>query len=174
MDIKTAFLNGDFEKKMYMEQFEGFTQGGEQLVCQLHKSLYSLKQPLRAWNQKLNVFLKNIEFVKSDVDFNVYVQVIDVNFFIVFYVDDLILVCNNKDKFLQVKEKLFQTFEMKDLGDIHFFLGMEVERDHVQHLLYINQIGYLKRSSNTFAWRIAKLSKCHMIQDKVEEECEQG
>ncbi len=37
--------------------------------------------------------------------------------------------CNNKDKLLQVKEELSQKFEMKDLGDLHFFLGMEVERD---------------------------------------------
>ncbi len=155
MDIKTGFLNGDFEKKMYMEQLEGFTQGGEQLAFQPHKSLYGLKQYLRAWNQKLDVFLKNIEFVKSDVDFNVYVQVIDVNFFIVVYINDLILVCNNKDKFLQVKEKLSQNFEMKDLGDIHFFLGMEVERDHAKHILYINQIGYLKRFTTTKEGHIA-------------------
>jgi hypothetical protein len=60
------------------------------------------------------------------------------------YVDDLILVCNNKDKLLQVKEKLSQNFEMKDLGNLHFFLGMEVERDLAQRLLYVNQIGYLK------------------------------
>ncbi len=43
--------------------------------------------------------------------------------------DDFILVCNNKDKLLEVKEELSQKFKMKDLGDLHFFLGMEVERD---------------------------------------------
>jgi hypothetical protein len=77
-------------------------------------------------------------------------QVGDVQFFIVVYVDDLILVCNNKDKFLQVKEELSRKFEMKDLGDLHFFLGMEVERDHAQHSLYINQIGYLKKILKSF------------------------
>jgi hypothetical protein len=45
---------------------------------------------------------------------------------------------------VQVKEKLFQKFEMKDLENLHFFLGMEVERDHEQHLVYINQIRYFK------------------------------
>ncbi len=65
-------------------------------------------------------------------------------FFIVVYVDDLILVCNNKDKLLRVKEELSRKFEMKDVGNLHFFLGMEVERDRAQRLLYINQIGYLK------------------------------
>jgi hypothetical protein len=89
MDVKTAFLNGDLEEEIYMEQLEGFTQEGEHVVCKLHKSLYGLKQSPRAWNQKLDVFLKNIEFVKSDVDFSVYVaQVRNVKFFIVVYIDD--------------------------------------------------------------------------------------
>ncbi len=82
MDVKTAFVNGDLEEEIYMEQPEGFTHEGEHLVCKLHKSLYGLKQSPRAWNQKLNTFLKNIEFTKSDADFSVYVaQVGDVNFF---------------------------------------------------------------------------------------------
>jgi len=107
MDVKTAFLNGDLEEEIYMEQPEGFTQEGEHLVCKFHKSLYGLKQSLRAWNQKLDAFLKSIKFVRSDVNFSVYVtQVGDVKFFIVVYVDDFILVCNNKDKLLQVKEEL--------------------------------------------------------------------
>ncbi len=58
--------------------------------------------------------------------------------------DDLILVCNSKDKLLEVRKELSRKFEMKDLGDLHFFLGMEVERDRAQRLFYINQIGYLK------------------------------
>jgi len=68
----------------------------------------------------------------------------------VVYVDDLILVCNNKDKLLQMKEELFRKFEMKDLGDLHFFLCMEMERDHAQCLFYINQIGYLKEILKCF------------------------
>jgi hypothetical protein len=108
MDVKNTFLNGDFEKEIYMEQHEGFTQGYKHLVCMLHKSLYGLKQSPKAWNQKLDVFLKNIEFIRSDANFNVYVvQIEDVEFFIVVYLADLILVCNNKDKFLQMKEFFF-------------------------------------------------------------------
>jgi hypothetical protein len=151
MDVKITFLNGDLEKEIYMEQPEGFTQKGEHLVCKLHKSLHGLKQSPRAWNQKLDVFLESIEFVRSDANFSVYVtQVGDVKFFIVMYVDDLILVCNNKDKILQVKEELSRKFKMKDLGDLHFFLGMEVERDRAQRLLYINQIEYLKEILKRF------------------------
>jgi hypothetical protein len=151
MAVKTAFLNGDLEEEIYMEQPEGFTHEGEHLVCKLHKSLYGLKQSPKAWNQKLDAFLKGIKFTRSDADFSVYVaQVEDVKFFFVVYVDDLILVCNNKDKLLQVKEELSRKFEMKDLDDLHFFLGMEVERDRAQRLLYINQIGYLKEILKCF------------------------
>jgi hypothetical protein len=92
MDVKTTFLNGDLEEEIYMEQPKGFTQEGEHLVCKLHKSLYGLKQSPRAWNQKLYVFFKSIEFVRSGANFYVYVaQVGDVKFFVVVYVDDLIL-----------------------------------------------------------------------------------
>jgi hypothetical protein len=132
MDVKTAFFNGELEKEIYMEQLQGFVhQGGEHLVCKLHKSLYGLKQSPRAWNQKLDAFIKSIEFMKSEADLSVYVaQVENVKFFIVVYVDDLILVCNDQNKLLQIKEELNQKFEMKDLGELHFFLGMGVERNH--------------------------------------------
>ncbi len=51
-------------------------------MCKLHKSLYGLKQSPRTWNQKLDAFLKNIEFVRNDADFRMYVaQVGDVKIF---------------------------------------------------------------------------------------------
>jgi len=152
MDVKTAFFNGELEEEIYMEQFQGFVhQGGEHLVCKLHKSLYGLKQSPRAWNQKLDAFLKSIEFMKSEADPNVYVaQVGDVKFFIVVYVDDLILVCNDQTKLLQIKKELSQKFEMKDLGELHFFLGMEVERNREERILRINQIKYLKEILKRF------------------------
>ncbi len=131
MDMKIAFINGKLEEEIYMEQPQGFVhQGGEHLVCKLHKSLYGLKQSPRAWNQKLDAFFKTIEFMKSEVNLSVYVaQVGDVKFFIVVYVDDLILVCNDQNKLLQIKKELSQKFEMKDFGELHFSLGMEVERN---------------------------------------------
>ncbi len=90
-------------------------------MCKLHKSLYGLKEYPRAWNQKLDVFLKSIEFMKNEADPCVYVaQVGDMKFFIVVYVDNLILVCNDQNKLLQIKEELSQKFEMKDLGKLHF------------------------------------------------------
>jgi len=98
MHVKMTFLNGKFEEEIYMEEPQGFVhQGGEHLVCELHKSLYGLKQFPRAWNQKLDTFIKSVEFMKGEADPSVYVtQVGDVKFFIVVYVDNLILVCNDQ------------------------------------------------------------------------------
>ncbi len=77
-------------------------------------------------------------------------EVGDVKFFIVIYVDDLIWVCNDQKKLLQIKEDLSQKFEMKDLGELHFFLGMEVERNRDERFLHINQIKYLKEILKRF------------------------
>jgi hypothetical protein len=75
----------------------------------------------------------------------------DVKFFSVVYVDDLILVCNDQNKLLQIKEELSQKFEMKDLGELHFFLGIEVERNRDERLiLCINQIKYVKEILKRF------------------------
>jgi hypothetical protein len=84
MNVKTPLFNGELEKEIYMEQPQGFVhQGGEHVMCKFHKSLYSLKQSSRAWNQKLDAFLKSIEFMKSEADPSVYVaQMGDVKFFL--------------------------------------------------------------------------------------------
>jgi hypothetical protein len=52
---------------------------------------------------------------------------------------------------------------MKHLGDLHLVLGMEMERDHEQHIFYINQIGYLKEILKCFHMENAKPSKYNLI-----------
>ena len=55
MDVKTAFLNGEFDEQIYMEQPEGFVvQGPENKVCKLVKSLYGLKQAPKQWHEKID------------------------------------------------------------------------------------------------------------------------
>jgi len=63
MDVKTAFLHGDLDVDIYMRQPEGFAEPGkEDLVCQLKKSLYGLKQASRAWYQKIDAALAEMRF----------------------------------------------------------------------------------------------------------------
>jgi hypothetical protein len=69
MDVKTAFLNGDLEEDIYMEQPSGFVQRGhEHFICKLRKSFYGLKQTSRAWYQKIDATLLDLGFERSVAD----------------------------------------------------------------------------------------------------------
>ena len=56
MDVKSAFFHGDLEEEIYMRHLEGYTEDSS-LVCKIRKCLYGLKQALRAWYAKMDVFL---------------------------------------------------------------------------------------------------------------------
>ena len=73
MDVKTSFLNGDIEEKVYIEQPDGFvTHEKESHVCKLKKALYGLKQASRAWYEKIDEDLMSLGFSKSVVNPNLY------------------------------------------------------------------------------------------------------
>ena len=127
MDVKTIFLNGIIEEEVYIEQPEGFViHKKESHVCKLKKTLYGLKQAPRAWYERIDEFLVSLGFTKSDADPNFYHKVVnDEPLILVLYVDDLFLTKNEK-LIIWCKKKLAFEFEMKDLGLIHYFLGLEV------------------------------------------------
>jgi hypothetical protein len=68
LDVKTAFLNGELEGEIYMQQPQGYEQGGPNIVCRLLRTLYGLRQAPRAWYQCLKKVLENLEFVASSAD----------------------------------------------------------------------------------------------------------
>ena len=75
MDVKTAFLNGDLEKEIYMEQPEGFiVPGQEKKVCKLVKSLYGLKQTPKQWHEKFDNTMITNGFRINECDKCVYIK----------------------------------------------------------------------------------------------------
>jgi len=105
--VTTAFLNGELEEEVYMQQPEGFiTDGEENLVCKLRKSIYGLKQSPRCWNTALDSHLKDIGFVQSVSDPCVYTDKGGDMFFIGIYVDDIILAGRSDKKIRKVKDAL--------------------------------------------------------------------
>ncbi len=73
MDIKTTFINASSLKKTFTwSNPKDLYKKEANILCELHKSLYGLKQSLRMWNQKFDAFFKNIGFVTNDVNFNMY------------------------------------------------------------------------------------------------------
>ena len=127
MDVKTTFLNGEIEEEVYVEQPEGFVvHGKESHVCRLKKAMYALKQAPRAWYGRINGFLVRLGFTKSDADSNMYYKVVEGDTLIlVLYVDDLFLI-EAERLVTWCKKQLLSEFEMKDLGLMHFFLGLEI------------------------------------------------
>eukprot|EP00253_Pinus_taeda_P024839 PITA_24839 len=127
MDIKTAFLHGSIKEEVYVEQPEGFKiHDLKSHVCRLKKSLYGLKQAPRAWYEKIDSYLMKLGFTRSEADPNLYFKVEDDKpLILVLYIDDLFLI--GADPLIhKCKRELASEFEMKDLGLMHYFLGLEV------------------------------------------------
>jgi hypothetical protein len=127
MDVKTAFLNGVIEDKVYIEQPQGFeVEDRKTHVCKLKKALYGLKQAPRAWYGRIDSFMMSLGFTKSKFDSNLYFKAMnDESFILLLYVDDLFLTGEEK-LITDCKKKLVAEFEMKYLGLMHYFLGLEV------------------------------------------------
>ena len=127
MDVKTAFLNWVIEEEVYREQLEGFeTHEQKTHVCRLEKALYRLKQAPRAWYGWIDSYLQKMGFFKSDADPNFYyLRVGDEPLILVLYVDDLFLIGSSK-LIKDCKENVATEFDMKALGQIYYFLGLEV------------------------------------------------
>jgi hypothetical protein len=141
MDVKTAFLNGVIEEEVHIEQPQGFeVEDRKTHVCRLKKALYRLKQALRAWHGRIDSFLTSLGFTKSKVDSNLYFKVMnDEPVILLLHVDDLFL--TRKEKLItDCKKKLAGEFEMKDLGLMHYFLGLEVWQSPEK--IFLNQGKY--------------------------------
>jgi hypothetical protein len=127
MDVKTSFLNGEIEEEVHIKQPDGFViHEKESHVCRLKKALYGLKHAPRAWYEKIDGFLMSLGFNKSVADPNLYYHSVgDECLILILYVDDLFLT-GSESLIAECKRALTSEFEMKDLGMMHYFLGLEV------------------------------------------------
>ncbi|KAK6161187.1 hypothetical protein DH2020_004568 [Rehmannia glutinosa] len=128
MDVKTAFLIGDLDEEIYMEQPEGFkVKGQEHKVCKLVKSLYGLKQAPKQWHEKFNDVIQGYGFRSNEHDKCIYFKEENGGYVILcLYVDDILIFGSNLEFIEKVKVYLSNNFEMKDLGEAHIILGMKV------------------------------------------------
>jgi hypothetical protein len=143
LDVSNAFLYGNLLEEVFMEQPPGFVDN--QLphhVCKLNKSIYGLKQAPRAWFTKLANTLLDLGFTESKVDYSLFIlHKPNVHIFILIYVDDIIVTSNSITTIDNLVHCLKQSFAMKDLGSLHYFLGI-----HVQSWfggLYLSQTKYV-------------------------------
>ncbi|KAG7583636.1 Ribonuclease H-like superfamily [Arabidopsis suecica] len=130
MDVKNAFLQGELEEEVYMTPppgLENLVASGK--VLRLRKAIYGLKQSPRAWYHKLSSTLKANGFKKSESDHTLFTLQNDQGIVVVLiYVDDLIISGSNKEGIKSIKTSLHNAFDIKDLGVLKYFLGIEVCR----------------------------------------------
>lgn len=159
MDVKTAFLNGILKENIYMQVPEGISSKSNH-VCKLNKTLYGLKQSSRCWYERFDQVIKSMGFESSKVDPCLYIlnkNSIDLNVYIVLYVDDVLIVTKCVQTMQQLKKCLMQQFEMTDLLDIKLFLGIRIERTNDK--VTLDQSTYLQNVLNKFSMNDCNPSK---------------
>ncbi|KAJ0850581.1 putative RNA-directed DNA polymerase [Helianthus annuus] len=159
MDVKTAFLHGDLDKEIYMEQPEGFrVKGKEDYVCKLQKSLYGLKQAPRQWYKKFESVMGKQGYRKTISDHCVFFQRFGDDDFIILllYVDDMLIVGKNAERIVQLKKELSKSFSMKDLGPAKQILGIRITRDRASKKLHMSQEQYIEKVLSRFNMAKAK------------------
>lgn len=133
-DVTCAFLHGELEETVYMQQPEGYTDGTDNVLA-LKKAIYGLKNAGRRWYQKLTDFLLTVDFTASEVDPCVFVlRKGDSILIIGIWVDDIIVLSNDPLLEQCVRVQLETKFEIKDLGNAKHILGLNIERegDHLK------------------------------------------
>ena len=116
-----------------MAQPQGFIdQAQPGYVCKLHKSLYGLKQAPRAWFERFTSQLENLGFTASSADPSLFIyKSHNEILYLLLYVDDIILTGTSPSLITNLITKLQQTFELKDLGPLHYFLGLQLQYHEV-------------------------------------------
>ncbi|CAL1353780.1 unnamed protein product [Linum trigynum] len=159
LDVKTAFLHGELEEKIYMTHPEGFeVPGKEDYVCKLKKSLYGLKQSPRQWYKRFDSYMLELGYSRSPYDCCVYHNKVEDGsmIYLVLYVDDMLIAARSKSDIQKLKGLLSAEFEMKDLGAAQKILGMEIYRDRSKKKLFLSQKSYIQKILSRFGMSSAK------------------
>jgi histone deacetylase 1/2 len=130
LDVQNAFLHGVLNEEVYMYQPPGYANKSHpSYVCRLDKALYGLKQAPRAWYARLCAKLIALGFVPSKADTSLFFfKKGPLTIFVLVYVDDIIVASSDVQGTKALLVALQQDFALKDLGDLHFFLGIEVTK----------------------------------------------
>jgi hypothetical protein len=131
IDINTAFLNGDLLANVYMAQPKDFAvKEKEHMRCHLEKFIYGLKQASRLWYLKFDKIIRNFGFKENEEDNCIYAKFRSEKIiFLILYVDDILLASSDVSMLLETKRFLSSNFDMKDLSEASFVIGIEIHGD---------------------------------------------
>lgn len=132
IDVQNAFLHGFLKEEVYMSQPPGYesSQVPSNYICKLNKALYGLKQAPRAWHSRLTDKLLSLGFSPSQADASLFVlKQNSLTMYMLIYVDDIIIVSSSSVATDKLIQQLTVDFAVKDLGELNYFLGVEVVPD---------------------------------------------
>ena len=144
LDINNAFFYGALNETVYMLQPPGFKDSNKPgHVCQLRKAIYGLKQAPRAWYSALKNAILHFGFKNSHADSSLFIfQHESIVCYFLVYMDDLVITGNNSDFVNSIVKQLGCKFSLKDMGSLHYFLGMEVIP--IPRGLFLSQHKYIR------------------------------
>ncbi|KAK6144980.1 hypothetical protein DH2020_021800 [Rehmannia glutinosa] len=143
LDVKSAFLHGELNEEVFVEQPCGYVQKGhEHKVYKLKKALYGLKQAPRAWYSRIEAYFMKEGFKKCEYEHTLFIKTRKEGKILIvsLYVDDLIFTGNDELMFTEFKNSMKHEFDMTDLGKMRYFLGLEVLQK--PNGIFINQKKY--------------------------------
>jgi hypothetical protein len=117
LDVKTAFLKKEVQEKIYMQQPQGYEEGGPGTVCHLKKTLYGLRQVARAWHTRLKAELEALGFRASKTDLALFVKGAGKQAtYLLVWVDDTLVAGLDQEEIAAAKRLLGMVFDVRDLG----------------------------------------------------------
>ncbi|CAM8930536.1 unnamed protein product [Rhodiola kirilowii] len=156
MDVKTAFLHGDLDERLFMKQHKCFIDKQKpEHVCFLQKSIYGLKQPPRQWNRKFDSCMLSLGFKRSLYDSCLYLKDVKsaTSLYVVLYMDDLLLICPFLPIIMKLKDNLKKFFDLKDLGKVQKILGVKILRDRKNKQILLSQVDYIDKVLTKFSMK---------------------
>lgn len=139
-DAVNAFLNSELDETVYTRLPEGFEDG--QSVWRLRKALYGLRKSPRLWQQEASRVLHKLGLTMVPEDPCLFVRG---GIIIFFYVDDIIIVYHRSkhQEAIQLRHQLERHWELRDMGEASWFLGIRILRDQQRHKLWLCQDSYI-------------------------------
>ena len=142
-DVVIAFLEAIHNDEVWVEQPHEFTNGNPKEACKLNRALYGLKQSARDQYDTFRTFFKSLGYTRLCKEHSIFVH--ENGTIVAVYIDDLFILAPTKDLINKLKQQLDSRFRMKYLGDISWYLGMEVKRERPNRTIFVNQASYSRQ-----------------------------
>ncbi|KAI3790995.1 hypothetical protein L2E82_04493 [Cichorium intybus] len=162
MDVKCAFLHGELDREVYIQQPPGFEDPNfPHHSFKLQKAVYGLKQAPRAWYATLSTFLEESGFKRGSIDQTLFRKIFNKHLLIVqIYVDDIIFGSTDESLSVKFADLMKSKFEMSMIGEMTTFLGLQIKQSNDG--IFINQENYVKNLLTRFSMDKSNTAKTPM------------